>query len=113
MDPQGGIGWCRPLAALYVVCWCADGNTPIVAQNDGARTYRAAQLSAALLLAAILGIVLASAVTQAQRLFGLFEIDSRRSMLRDGLYIAWGLPAVLLYVTIRYTFEGLGHTTIR
>ena len=23
-----------------------------------------------------------------------------------------GLPAVLLYVTIRYTFEGLGHTTI-
>ena len=25
---------------------------------------------------------------------------------------AWGLPAVLLYVTIRYTFEGLGHTTI-
>ena len=34
-------------------------------------------------------------------------------MLRDGTCKGClGAPAVLLYVTIRYTFEGLGHTTI-
>ena len=90
--------------------------TPIVAQHDGANEPHLSGpvVQQALLLAAILGIVLASAVTQAHRLFGLFEIDPEavdvaRRYLQGA---AWGLPAVLLYVTIRYTFEGLGHTTI-
>ena len=90
--------------------------TPMVAQNDGAGTPEQSGplVQQALLLAVCLGALLAAIVYQAHPVFNFFDIDAQavdvaRRYLQSA---AWGLPGVLLYVTIRYTFEGLGHTLV-
>ncbi len=86
--------------------------TPMVAQNDGAGTPEQSGplVQQALLLAVCLGALLAAIVYQAHPVFNFFDIDAQavdvaRRYLQGA---AWGLPGVLLYVTIRYTFEGFG-----
>jgi MATE family multidrug resistance protein len=88
--------------------------TPIVAQLRGAGTVAAAGFRIRqglwLALAASAGCLLV--ITHAGPLFQLMRVDPEVQRIAEDYLAAaaWGLPAVQLYVVLRYTCEGLGRT---
>ena len=51
-------------------------------------------------------------ITNASPIFGWFEVDANAADIGERYLsaVAWGVPGVMLYVTLRYVSEGLGHT---
>ncbi len=88
--------------------------TPMVAHFRGEnRVHQMGGLvRQGLWLALFSSIFIIIAVTNAGFIFSLFNIDSSVSDIADRyLYAAaWGIPAAMLFVTLRFVCEGLGHT---
>ena len=88
--------------------------TPIVAQHRGAsRTADSGiKIRQGLWVALISSMVCVIVITNAGPVFALIDVDPRAATVAEGYLTAaaWGMPAVQLYVVLRYTSEGLGHT---
>lgn len=63
-------------------------------------------------LAIFSSFVIVIVITNADWLFQLFSIDQDVTDIANRYLkaAAWGIPGVMLYVTLRYVCEGLGHT---
>ena len=88
--------------------------TPIVAQLRG--ESRADEVGAwvrqGLWIAAVATAITVFAVVNAEPIFRWANVDPAASDI-GARYLdaaAWGIPAVMFYITLRYTCEGLGHT---
>lgn len=87
---------------------------PITAQLRGAD--RVAEIGAmvrqGLWLAAGAAIITVAVVTSAHPLFELSGVDAEAAAIGSAYLdaAAWGIPAIMVYVTLRYTSEGLGKT---
>jgi MATE family multidrug resistance protein len=88
--------------------------TPMVAHFRGEnRVHQMGGLvRQGLWLAVFSSAVIIIVITNADWLFALFNIDENVSEVANRYLkaAAWGIPGVMLYVTLRYVCEGLGHT---
>ncbi len=88
--------------------------TPMVAhlRGEGRVHEVGALVRQGLWLAVFASAVTILAMTQAEPLLRLFDVDPEAALIADRYLkaAAWGIPGVMLYVTLRYTCEGLGHT---
>ena len=88
--------------------------TPIVAQlrGRGAVDETGAQVRQGIWLALAASAICVMTVTNAGPLFSLVDVDpATATVAQDYLNAtAWGIPAVQIYVVLRYTAEGLGRT---
>lgn len=88
--------------------------TPIVAQLRGAGTIgeSGAQVRQALWLGLAASGLCVLVVSYATPIFSFFQVEpATLAVARDYLHAtAWGLPAVQIYIVLRYTAEGLGRT---
>ncbi|RJS94081.1 MATE family efflux transporter [Salinisphaera sp. Q1T1-3] len=103
------------LPALIFIIGTLMGLTPIVAQAVGARDYRAIRpaLHQALWVAFGLGLILAVGLYRlADALLGHLDVPADVAALaaRYLQAVAFGLPAIAGYETLRFYSDGLGHT---
>lgn len=88
--------------------------TPIVAQlrGAGAPAEIGAQVRQGVWLALAASTVCVLAVTNAGMLFTLADVEAETAAVAQDYLnaTAWGIPAVQIYVVLRYTAEGLGRT---
>ena len=88
--------------------------TPITAQLRGANRVHeiGALVRQGIWIALGASIVTVVLVTQAGTVFQWMAIDRDAISIADQYLdaAAWGIPTVFVYVTLRYTSEGLGHT---
>jgi len=88
--------------------------TPMVAhfRGEGRVNQMGGLVRQGLWLALFSSVIIAVIITNAAPLFAFFEIDPEASDIADRYLkaAAWGMPGVMLYVTLRYVCEGLGHT---
>lgn len=63
-------------------------------------------------LAVFSSIITILIIINASPVFAWFEVDQSAAIIGDKYLkaTAWGIPALMLYVTLRYVCEGLGHT---
>ena len=63
-------------------------------------------------LALITSMITVSVMLNAGPIFDLFNVDAQAADIgrRYLSAAAWGIPGVMLYITLRYVCEGLGHT---
>jgi len=87
---------------------------PIVAQLRGSADVGGAgvRVRQGLWLSLINSILLVIVITNARPLLELFDIDLNVVQIATGYLnaVAWGAPAVVIYVALRNVCEGLGHT---
>jgi len=91
------------------------GLTPIVAQHVGARRFGAIRpaMHQALWVAVVLGLILALAVRMlAAPVFELMLVPADVAALAARYLegVAFGLPAIAAYETLRFYSDGMGHT---
>ena len=88
--------------------------TPIVAQLRGATAVDQAgsKIRQGLWVALFASFVCVAVIINAEPIFVLSGVDAEAAAIgvRYLRAAAWGIPPVLLYVTLRYTSEGLGKT---
>jgi MATE family multidrug resistance protein len=88
--------------------------TPIVSQNRGAgRTGESGHsIRQALWVAALSSVIPMIVLSNAAPVFALIGADPAVVAIADGYLdaVVWGIPALSLYVVLRYSCEGLGHT---
>ena len=88
--------------------------TPITAQLRGANRVHeiGAVVRQGIWIALAASLVTVVIVTQAGSAFQWMAIDREAISIADQYLdaAAWGIPTVFVYVTLRYTSEGLGHT---
>jgi len=88
--------------------------TPMVAHFRGEdRVHQMGGLvRQGLWLAVFSSVIIIIVITNADWIFQFFNIDSDASDVANRYLkaAAWGIPGVMLYVTLRYVCEGLGHT---
>jgi len=88
--------------------------TPMVAHFRGEnRVHQMGGLvRQGLWLALFSSVFIIFAITNAEFIFSAFNIDATVSDIADRylLAAAWGIPAAMLFVTLRFVCEGLGHT---
>jgi len=88
--------------------------TPIVAQLRGAAAVDQAgsKIRQGLWVALFASFVCVAVIINAEPIFVLSGVDAEAAAIgvRYLRAAAWGIPPVLLYVTLRYTSEGLGKT---
>ncbi len=106
----GNVLW----PVFMLLAGCTMSITPITAQLVGAgRTDEVGAVARqGLLISTLTGALAILTVINATPLFALFGIDPEAAGVA-ARYIrgaAFGLPAVMCYVVLRYTSEGLGHT---
>ncbi len=106
----GNVFW----PVFMLLTGCTLSVTPIVAQLvGGGRTREAGVvIRHALLVGAAASILAILLVVNAQPLFALFDIDPAASDVADRYLraAAFGLPAAMCYIVLRYASEGLGRT---
>ena len=90
--------------------------TPIVAQLRGAgRTPETgAGIRQGLWLSLAAAVICIVVLQHAGRLFAFIDVDPATARIAEGYLsaIAWGLPAVQVYVVLRYACEGLGRALL-
>ena len=88
--------------------------TPMTAQllGEGRQEEVGSLARQGLWLGAIAGIVLCFILLGSAAIFSLFSVDAAAITIAEGYLnaVIWGLPGAMLYVTLRYTCEGLGRT---
>lgn len=93
---------------------CTMSVTPIIAQLVGAKrtSESGAVLRQGLYVALGASILAVALVTNAAPVFAFFGIDSAASDIADRYLkaAAFGLPAAMCYILLRFGSEGLGHT---
>ena len=63
-------------------------------------------------LAVVAALAAAALMLNARPILALFEVDAAAALIAEQYLAAaaWGMPGAMLYVTLRYTSEGLGQT---
>jgi len=88
--------------------------TPIIAQLRGAKKDHeiAHQIRQGLWICVVTSTLLVLALMNADRVFEWVEVDPQATRIAKEYLAAaaWGGPAVVFYVTLRFVFEGLGQT---
>jgi MATE family multidrug resistance protein len=88
--------------------------TPIVAQLRGADEISESgeKIRQGLWIALATGVVTVAILLNVEPLYIWMGVDERVTAIAIGYLkaCAWGVPPVLIYVSLRYTAEGLGHT---
>jgi MATE family, multidrug efflux pump len=88
--------------------------TPMVAhfRGEGRVHQMGGLVRQGLWLAIFSSALIVAITTNAESVFSFFDIDPQASDIADRYLsaAAWGVPGVMLYVTLRYVCEGLGHT---
>lgn len=88
--------------------------TPIVAQLRGAGTLErtGAQIRQGIWLALASSVLCVLVLSNAGLIFTLVDVDPEAAEVAQAYLnaTAWGIPAIQVYVVLRYTAEGLGRT---
>ena len=88
--------------------------TPIIAQLRGAGQDHqiAHQVRQGLWVCVSTSTLLVLVLMNVATVFDLLDVDSKATQIAEEYLTAaaWGAPAVIFYVTLRYVFEGLGQT---
>jgi MATE family multidrug resistance protein len=88
--------------------------TPMVAHFRGEKNVHlmGGLVRQGLWLALFSSVFIILVITNADPLFRIFNVDSEAADVANRYLMAaaWGIPGVMLYVTLRYVCEGLGHT---
>ncbi|MCZ6890366.1 MAG: MATE family efflux transporter [Gammaproteobacteria bacterium] len=88
--------------------------TPIVSQLRGANREDSigGVVRQGLWIALVSSVVTALVITEAEPIFRWAGVDAAAAdvAIRYLEAAAWGMPAVMVYITLRYASEGLGHT---
>lgn len=106
----GNILW----PVFMLMCGLNMALTPMSAQLVGEGRIEAVGplVRQGLWLALIASAITISILFQGHYIFSLFNVDAEAAEIgiRYLEAVAWGIPAVMAYVTLRYVCEGLGHT---
>ena len=88
--------------------------TPMVAhfRGEGKVHQMGGLVRQGLWLALFSSAIIITVITHAEPVFTFFNIDPQVADIADRYLnaAAWGIPGVMLYVTLRYVCDGLGHT---
>jgi MATE family multidrug resistance protein len=86
--------------------------TPVVAQLRGAGKISASgiKIRQGLWISLFSSVLCIGVISNAEGLFTLVEVDPEAAAIAVGYLdaVAWGIPAIQIYVVLRFTSEGLG-----